>query len=319
MKRITAILLILSVALAMCGCGAAEGDPPREYAVEENTAENRDTYPYIVRTESATWYLSGDDIALLGEDAFYQGLYRVLEYQDADFADARAALAGFIPEEVEPIDIYTDFCMKAGISDVGGAYYNPRRVFIKVFVGWQVTEFTLLHEYVHYLTVHCAETPVASGLFAEGIADYVSAILCWNRMMRDCSKMASEEEKVFLKAHGVWDNVEDCVDPLLYWFGRAESFALGQAVGEEYLSTDDIRITRTEKIQQDPAADTISHMEAACIMAYLAETRSMEELFSHMGMDPSDLEQVFGEAFPELYEHWKEWNAERCAELGVTM
>lgn len=319
MRRSAAILLVISMMLALCGWGPAAADPRQKYAVEENTAENKAVYPYIVRTESATWYLSADDIALLGEEAFFDGLYETLRYQEEDFADARSALAGFIPEEVESIDIYTDFCGKAGASEVGGAYYNEDRNFIKVFRGWQITQFTLLHEYVHYLTVHCAENPVTHGLFAEGIADYVSKILCRNRMMRCCSRFVSEEEKAFLKAHGAWDGEEDCVDPLLYWFGRAESFALGQAMGEEYMCTADIRIIRTEEIQRNPAADTISHMEAACIMAYLAEKYSREELFSHMGMDPADLEQVFGEAFPELYRHWTEWNAVRCAELGLAM
>ena len=319
MKRVTAVLLLIAMALAMCAWSPAAADPRERYAVEENTAENKATYPYIVRTESSTWYLSADDIALLGEEAFFDGLYEILQYQEEDFADARAALAGFIPEEIESINIYTDFCGKAGVSEVAGAYYNPRGNFIKVFRGWQITGFTLLHEYVHYLTLHCAENPVAFGLFAEGIADYVTKILCRNRMMRACSRYVSEEEAAFLKAHGVWDEEEDCVDPRLYWFGRAQSFALGQAMGEEYMCTQDVWVFRTEEIQQNPTAENISHMEAACIVAYLAETHSREEVFSHMNMDPADLEQVFGEAFPELYEHWLEWNTAYCEEQGIIM
>ena len=322
MKKAAAILIILSTAIALCAWGPAAADPRTRYPVEENTGGNRATYPYIVRTESATWYLSADDIALLGEDAFYRGLYEVLENQEADFADAREALSGFIFEEVEPIDIYTDFCGKAGISGekLVGAYYNPLRSFIKVFKGWGATKFALLHEYVHYLTLRCTAAPVTHGLFAEGIADYVSMIVCRNRMARDSFATTIDPETTeFLKAHGAWDEEEGCVDPRLYWLGSAESFAIGQEMGTEYLSTADVAVVRTAEIQQDPAPDMISHMEAAGIMAYLAETYTRETLLGHMDMDPAGMEEVFGEPFPEIYEHWKVWNTERCAELGLIM
>ena len=65
-------LLMLSVLLAACGS-------PSMPKIEENKGENAGTYPYVVHTKSATWYLAADDIALLGEDAFYEGLYAILE------------------------------------------------------------------------------------------------------------------------------------------------------------------------------------------------------------------------------------------------
>ena len=100
MRKIAAFLFILSMMISLSAAGAYAAEQPREYTVEENTAENKTTYPYVVHTDSATWYLSKDDIDLMGEDAFFEGLREILQYQDADFADARAALAGLIQEEV---------------------------------------------------------------------------------------------------------------------------------------------------------------------------------------------------------------------------
>ena len=321
MKKIAAILFILSMLAALCAVSTCAAEQPDQYSIEENTAENKITYPYIVRTESAIWYLAKDDIALMGEDAFFEGLRGVLQYQDADFADARAALAGFIREETEPVEIRTDFCGKAGISEVEiiGAYYNPRSNFIKIFRDWEVAKAALLHEYVHYLTLHCTDTPVTHGLFAEGIAEYINAIACKNRMRRDFFKSLSEEEKNFFRMRGAWNTEEDCVDLQLYEFGVAESYAQGIAEGTEYLSTMDVPTVRTPEIQQNPTAENISHEEAACILAYLVETYSRETVFSHLNMDPADMEKVFGEPFADIYEHWKEWNSKHFSEVGMTL
>ena len=70
MKKIMAFLLIVSMMAALIAFGTCAAEQPDEYSIEENTAENKTTYPYIVRTESAIWYLAGDDIDLMGKDAF---------------------------------------------------------------------------------------------------------------------------------------------------------------------------------------------------------------------------------------------------------
>ena len=120
MKRMTALLLaVLLLSLPVLCCAEQT-----EYQKGENTGWNKDSYPWIIRTPYAAWYVSKADIELLGEDAYYEGLYAILDDAEADFADARAALAGFIPDEIEPIDIYTDFCNKAEASKTADAFYR---------------------------------------------------------------------------------------------------------------------------------------------------------------------------------------------------
>ena len=50
-------LLMLSATLAACGS-------PSKPKIEENKGELAATYPFVVHTKSATWYLAADDIAL---------------------------------------------------------------------------------------------------------------------------------------------------------------------------------------------------------------------------------------------------------------
>ena len=314
-KIIRAVFLSALMLVLLSSCS----EIPSDYTPKQNTGDDKAIYPYIVSTESATWYLAKDDISLLGEESFYEGLYDILKYQESDFAEAREALVGFISEKIEPVKIYTDFCGKAGISENAGAYYNELSNFIKVFSGWEMAKEALLHEYVHYLTIHCTDTPVSDRFFAEGIAEYISKIVCKNRMLRSINMGFGEEETSFYREHGAWDEKEGCVDPKLYYFGTAEVIAQGQMVGMEYPTISNTVIVRTPQIQQNPGAKDLSFVEAACIMAYLVETCSKEAVYSHMDRNADDLASVFGKSFSEIYNQWSIWNTERCSELGLIM
>ena len=188
MKRITALLLAVLLLLLP----VISYTEQTVYQKEENTGRDKDSYPYIIRMPFATWYLAKADIELLGEDAYYEGLYATLDEVEADLADAREALKGYIPDEIAPIDIYTDFCGKAGIAANASAYYNGRGNFIKLFNGWKIARISLQHEYVHYLTMHCAQNPTRFGFWAEGMADYVADHVCKNRLGRSVN-MAFEK------------------------------------------------------------------------------------------------------------------------------
>ena len=302
-------LLMLSAALAACG---SQGKPK----IEENKGENAAAYPYVVRTKSAIWYLAADDIALLGEDAYYDGLYAILENQEADFADAREALKGFIDKDIPPIEIRTDFSGRAEASALYGAYYHPQRNFIKVFDNWEVAQTTLLHEYVHYLTMHCAQQPATRGFYAEGIANYISCVACQNRMARSVNYAQPEENLAMYKAGGAWDESGDCLDLPKFYFGTAQLYAMGVMNGMDYYSVSDIMEPRTEQLA-DPLIWHVSHFEAACILDYLVETYGRDAVLQNLSTAPEDFESVYGLPFTEVYQKWFVWNTQRCVELGL--
>ena len=303
------VLLMLSITLAACG---SQGKPK----IEKNTRDDAATYPYVVHTKSATWYLAADDIALLGEDAFYEGLYSTIELQEQDFADAREALKGYIDEDVPPIEIRTDFSGKAEASALYGAYYHKTRNFIKLFDGWDMAKTTLLHEYVHYLTIHCMQQPTTFGFYAEGVANYISVIVCKNRMARSVNFGRSEQELAIFRAGGAWDESENCLDLPKYFYGTAQVYTMGAMNGMEYYSVSDIMELRTDPLAE-PLIWHVSHAESACIMAWLVETCGRDTVLQNLSTAPEDFEAVYGLPFTEVYQNWMAWNTQKCAELGL--
>ena len=306
------LLLMLSALFSACG---SQSKPK----IEDNKGENAATYPYVVHMKYATWYLSADDIALLGEDAFYEGLYAILENQEQDFADARAALKGYIDTEIPPIEIRTDFSGRAGVSEIAGAYYNGSGNFIKLFHGWDVASFALLHEYVHYLTMHCSQQPASHGFYAEGIANYISMIVCKNRMARNVNCARPEEDLAFFKSKGAWDENEECLDPQKFYFGTAAQYPLGNMIGYQYFSMKDIYETYTEEVYQNPDIWNVSHFEAASIMAWLIENYGRDTVLQNLNTAPEEFEAVYGLPFSEAYQKWRVWNMEKCTELGLSV
>lgn len=313
MKRFALALLIAALtAASVPGCAT-----PRGYKKTKTTGELAETYPYQIETESATWHLAKADIDSLGEDVFFEELYAILDDAEADMRDAREALKGYIPDEIPPVDIRTDFCNAAGMAESANAYYSGRGNFIKLFNGWSDVRFALLHEYVHYLTMHCADNPSLFGFWAEGVAEYIGKFLCKNRLARSVNVYFEENGYPPVLWDQAWDEEENCIDPRKLYFGLGAIAANGGLVGVSYYAVMNETIVRTEEMEKDLKPWELSLCEASGMIAYLAETYGRDKVFSNWNVSPDALDTVFGKPFPELYREWAEWNAEECAKMGL--
>ena len=311
-RILSALLAVLLLSVPFTGCAEEAG-----YVKEENTGRDAVSYPYLIRTSSAVWHISKADIELLGEDAYYEGLYAMMDLAEADFADARAALEGFIPVEIEPVNIYTDFCNKNEMSFLAPAYYDGTRNEIRLFEGWNQAGNALQHEYVHYLTIHCADPATPPYYWAESVADYVTHYVCKNRLARSVNLGMDSADIPELMLEMAWDDTEDCLDPKLVYMGHGIFFTRGYYIGAKYLDVRNQWMTRTEDLQGRLTPDMISYWEASGMMAYLVDTYGRETVFSNWTADPKHLETVFGKTFKELYSDWAAWNEEKCVEAGI--
>ena len=315
MKRVLTLLLaVLLLPLPFTGCAEQTS-----YQKEDNTGRDKDSYPYIIRTPYAVWHISKADIELLGEEEYYEGLYAILDDAEADFADARAALAGFIPDEIEPIDIYTDFCNKAEFSKTADAFYRDLGNYIKLFNGWKTVRVALLHEYVHYLMIHCAKIPAQFYFWVEGIADYISVYVCKNRLARSVNMGFDLSTLPPAMLEQAWDHEDNCLDPRLSYLGFAELVIRGYGIGSNYFAVKNEWIERTEQIQENPIPDDLYFYEAAGMIAYLVETYGRDTVFGNWSLDPDRMDTVYGKTFSELYRDWAAWNEEQCKLSGIAI
>lgn len=313
MRRIlTLFLAVLFLSLPVISCAEQS-----YYPKEENTGRDKDSYPYIIRTPYAAWHISKADIDLLGEEKYYEGLYAILDDAEADFADARAALAGFIPDEIQPIDIYTDFCNKAEASKTADAFYRDLGNYIKLFRGWKTARTALLHEYVHYLTTHCAESPAQFHFWVEGLADYISLYVCKNRLSRSVNMGFDLSVLNPAMLEQAWDQEDNCLNPRLTYLGFAALVIRGYGIGEKYFAVKNEWIDRTEQIQENPKPDDLYFYEAAGMVDYLVETYGRDTVLGNWNLDPDRMDTVYGKTFPELYHDWTVWNEEQCRLSGI--
>ena len=326
MKRVVSLLLaaLLLLSLGAFGQKAAADDAVRivdRYKVVPNDNERKDTYPYVLRTESSAWYLAAADIDLMGEEAFYKGLEDILLYTEADMADARKALTGRIWEDVPPVEIRTDFCGKAEISQDAGAYYNGLANMIKLFHSWDMAKFSLLHEYVHYLTIHCAEKKVLSGFYAEAVAEYVSRILCKNRMMRsmDPSELYDPEMLDAMHAWGVWDEEIGGPDYRKSVLCESDAFARGLYDGQQYQSVGQRTLLRMGDRPIPYHVYELSYAEGESLAFYLMETYGEDKFLDNWDTAPDKVAELYDLTEEELLTAWSAWNAEQCEQLGIRM
>lgn len=323
MKRYISILLVILLLLPCAACGrrgeAEDSSVLRRvggYAVVANDGSNETEYPYMLQTENSVWYIAQADVEKMGEEAFYAGLEDILQYLEDDMADARAALAGRIWAEVPPIEIRTDFCGKAGASQDAGAYYNGRANFIKLFSSWDMAKFALLHEYVHYLTIHCADRKTMSGFYNETVAEYVSKLCCENRMFRSVDLSKTEQPELSFMAQ-IWGDFDE-VRYRNSCFSESDAYARGMYDGMGYLCVGQYTTYRWANKRLPDHLYELSYAEAVSVALYLMEIHGAEKFLDSWDVtDEDELAARFGFTLSDLLLTWSAWNADQCAALGL--
>ena len=320
-RRMAALLLVLAMCAAF-GCADQGAKKIAGYTLEKGGEGSSEMYPYIIRTPHATWHLAAADVELLGEKAFFAGLETMLKNQEADFADACAALEGYLKDEIPVIDIHTDFAAQTERAkwNKAGAYYLGPDLGIYLYSGWAMTAYALLHEYAHYLTYECCTfdlTP-GGGFWAEAVAEYISRFVCENRMGRAVQYGFDEESLAQAKQRGLLDADGTVNAKKLYCF-EAAFMRSGAAIGQVYSAVSETPITLTERLVEHPMLTTISYPEAASFFNWLVEKFGRDLVFTNMTIGQGDFETVFGKEFEALFLEWAADNDAWCIENGIVL
>lgn len=317
-KRFFAKAIALLLVLTMCfgfGCAKKETRTIAGYALEKNEGQYAQFYPYLVRTPHATWYLAAADIELLGEETFFAQLEKILTNQEADFADAIEALKDYLTGDIPAVDIMTDFSNRTEVAKTGdfGALCHWDMDLIYLYNGFGMTGYTLLHEYVHYLTHKCCSFEIKLHFWSEAIAEYVSKFACKNRILQSAF---TEEGRTIYAEHGFADGDGN---PDLYKIccAVAAAYRDGSMVGQTFTPISQASVVMTERMVEHPMLTMLSYQETVCFFDWLVKRYGKEFVFEHMTIGQAGFTDVFGEDFETLFLTWAEDNQTFCEENGL--
>ena len=197
------------------------------------------------------------------------------------------------------------------------AFYRELGNYIKLFKGWNIARIALLHEYVHYLTVHCAQPRTQFDFWMEGIAEYVANFVCKNRL--------GQSENLGFEIAGYppvmwdqsWDEAENCINARKLYFGLGALAANGGLVGQRYYAVMHEMIVRTDEMDQNLKPEELSLCEASGMIAYLVDEYGEDIVFGNWDLDPDNMDTVYGKTFSQLYRDWAVWNEEQCKLSGI--
>ena len=282
--------------------------PLAELTFAYNDTKLPEEYPYVLEDAEANWYFYPDDVKEHGYRLFVEEYLATRELMVLDFPEARALFENFLPEEVEKVDICTMFYEKHGAE---GGVYRTLENHIELYYTWEMARNSLLHEYVHYLSMGETKMVRAGGALAEGIAEEAAVWGCENRMRAESlSSMYDEEE---MRQVGVYDEEKGCISYEKMTYSLANSLYVGELDGMEYLSMSyDLKV-RSGKVK---TLSELSYQEMASLTHYLVELYGRDTVYEGFYEYDSFMELI-GKEFIELYDEWGAWNKEQCDRLGL--
>ncbi len=263
-------------------------------------------YPYVMSDVEANWYFHPDDVKEYGYKAFVEEYLITEELMVQDFPEARGVFENYLPDEVPSIDICTMFYTE---QDTFNAYYNGTG--IELYKNWGKVKHSLLHEYVHYLTLGVTDMVLYSGALAEGIAEEAAVWGCTNHLRK--TDLQSTYDKEVWGESVLWDEEEDLINVQKLTLAMAQEYYSGLRVGKFYGTVSADGIERAEEIN---GIGQLSYSEMASLTHYLMELYGRDAVCEGFYNYDSFMKLV-GKDFTELYDEWGAWNTEQCEKMGL--
>lgn len=271
-------------------------------------------YPYVIKEESANWFFASADVREVGYQEFVEEYVEVAPAAEIDFAEARALLKAYIPENIEPVDIFTNMTEKQ--EGEGLCVHNRAENKIGIYTNWAGLKQCLLHEYIHYLTVGDNKLFENSLGLVEGVTDALACLTCKNQLKElyfadALSHVAyGDESYAFVKEIGALEPNMVVVDGEVYYYYDAKAYYELEPQTHEYFA-----ILWEETVKPEVMSlGALSYSEAGSLSKYLMEQYGLDKVFAHCKSAP-DIEELTGLPFAQLYDEWGMWNEQRYQEL----
>lgn len=289
--------------------GTAEYEEFAKLPFTYNNSKPKEGYPYVVKGDMANWYFATADIRNLGYETLVEDYVKITPLADLDFAEAQEVLKEYIAEKVPPAHIFTAFNAEKLVAGASGVYV-PFSDIIYIHEEWALT-YSLLHEYVHYLTSGNEKLFSEKKGLMEGVTTEIACFECENRLEKlYWKKFITEEDIMLSKEVGIWDE-NLCtlkIDGLRYY--GASQFYNRQIEGEYRAMSLILMPEQPEKITMS----SLNYYAAASMVHYLIGLYGRDRVFECC-TDNDKLEELCGKSFDEIYEEWGQWNEQKCLEM----
>ncbi len=320
MHRRTKLYVVICALCCLLGCSHKGGEnvyePFAPIPFEYNDIRETENYPYVIRGESANWFFAASDVREMGYQEFVKEYLAVVQTAEVDFAQARDLLKDYIPDDVEPVDIFTN--MSEENTGVDRCIYNHVENKINIYTNWSGLKECLLHEYIHYLTVGENKLFDSSLGLVEGVTDALASLVCENHLQKMYYEDAladeeyGEESYAFVKEIGALEPDTNEVNGEIYYYYDAKRHYELEPQTHEYYA---ILWKMTSK-PNTMSLGALSYPEAGSLSKYLIEQYGLDEVLTHC-TSAAEIEELTGKTFLELYEEWGAWNEQRYQELKI--
>lgn len=274
---------------------------------EWNNEKMPDEYPYVLKDVEANWYFHPDDVNVYGYKMFISEYLIVEELMELDFAEVREFFAGYLTEDVPPVDICTMFSNEGIFTGL----YRINENHIELYYDWEQVKYVLVHEYVHYLTSGVMDMLSSTGTFAEGIAEEVATWGCTNHLRNLYMSNFYDEEQ--MKTLHCWDENEERISDEGLIYASAHCYYAGYLIGKTY-TTVEYKMTERDKVVRQVGC--LSYEEMTSLTHYLIEQYGRDTVYkAYCSFDC--FQELVGMDFQLLYEDWGEWNKEQCDNMGL--
>ncbi len=241
---------------------------------------------YKIEQEDAIWLWDDDDVRSLTYKEMVDNYMELEPLRRFDFAEARAYLKEYLPENLNKVKICTKF-VKAKPPEP--CQYLVGSDTIVINYGWADAAHYLLHEYVHHLTCGTDKMFGSRHFLDEWFPTLLETFELENRENSKLLGYYDEDYAEGLKELGYWDEKQD-----------AYSLSMGR-----------LRYTwkqhklKGKEVYPVSVAE-LQYTQRAVMSKYIVDQYGLEKLVKLVKSD-GYFQEVFGKNFQDMYFEMIEW------------
>lgn len=263
------------------------------YLYKENTAYAT----YKIESEDAVWLWDDEDVIQFGYKDMIEKYMEIEPRRCFDFAEARNYLQNYLPENLEKVKICTSF-IKSEPPEPCEYISGANTIVIRY--GWLDAAHSLLHEYIHYLTVGKGKIMEKDSFLDE-----------WFPTLLETFELENQEFRIYLEDIDQYsvENIKEIRD--LYWDAQKEnySYALGRmryTLQQHYIGENERAGKETGYDSYNISVSDLAYAQRAVMAKYLVDQYGFDKFVEMTGVD-GNFRAVFGKTFKELYFDMIDW------------